>query len=74
MKPVEQRLPARAHAAVRGVHRGDDGEDEGAPELERRVQQPTGEALLVRRDAGRPGDIQRSEGEAEADAGQEERR
>ena len=64
-----QRVCGRAaRAPVGAVHGGGDREHERAAELERRVQQAAGEALLLGCDAARAGHVQRAEGEREADA------
>ena len=56
------------------VDRRHDREHERPAELERRVHEPAGEPLLLRRDAGRGGDVERPEGEREAEAREQERR
>ena len=56
------------------IHCGDDGQRERPAELEGRVEQSAGEALLLGRDAVRRGDVERPEGEREAEAREQERR
>ena len=61
--------------AVRAVDDGgDDREAERTAELERRVEQTAGQALLVRGDPAHGRDVQRREREAEAEAAEQHRR
>ena len=74
LEPVEQRLRRSRRARV-GVDDGrHDGQCERPAELEGRVQESAGETLLARRDAVRGRDVERPEGECEAEPGEQERR
>ena len=60
--------------ALAGDDRADDGQPDGAADLERGLHEPGGQALLVVADAAGPGDVERREAQREAEAEQEHRR
>ena len=75
VEAVEQRLRRSRRAPVLAlIDRRHDRQRERAAELEGRVEQAAGEALLLRRDAARGRDVERPEREREAEAGEQERR